>query len=184
MAERPMPYLGERFQMPSMGLFGKSGIYFLWLKDEVVYVGQGKIMRQRIGAHISEGVKHFDSVSGIPVQPSQLNQQERFFIQLLAPRYNQCYFGKIARKQRDRCERWGVHMMPLEGGLPQGMAAHYLGVSNQCFAEWVNAGIGPTLTTRRVGKSRVRIKHYTVADLVRFAAENQDLIEAAQKQAA
>jgi len=41
------------------------GIYFLWQRSEIVYVGQSKHVTQRIYQHIQDGIKRFDGFSFI-----------------------------------------------------------------------------------------------------------------------
>ena len=70
-----------------------AGVYFLCLKDEIVYVGQSKYPSCRIHQHVYEAKKSFDSVYMLPVQQSneaisELNNLESAFIRYLQPKFN------------------------------------------------------------------------------------------------
>jgi hypothetical protein len=65
---------------------GCPGVYFLCHEGEVVYVGQGKSVFGRMGAHI--GDKTFDSVFFVRVPKSDLDYVEGRLIRVLEPKYN------------------------------------------------------------------------------------------------
>lgn len=98
-----MPDPGPSLQIPSFAGFACSGVYFLQRDGVVVYVGQAKNMRRRIGEHISEGAKAFDTVSCRPCPVEHLDRVEAHFIERLVPEYNQCTVAKAARFQ-SQCE--------------------------------------------------------------------------------
>tara|TARA_R110002167_G_C12314835_1_gene618493 strand:- start:32 stop:586 length:555 start_codon:yes stop_codon:yes gene_type:complete len=62
-------------------------VYFLALKDEVVYVGQSISVIARIKDHRRDG-KIFDRVYGIPCPRTELDSLEDKFIQTLKPLLN------------------------------------------------------------------------------------------------
>ena len=62
-------------------------VYFLALKDEVVYVGQSITVIQRVKQHRSDG-KNFDRVYGIPCPRNELDYLENKFIKTLKPILN------------------------------------------------------------------------------------------------
>jgi len=64
------------------------GIYFLVLKNQIVYIGQSVDIAGRINQHISEGAKEFDSVSYIPIENEALDSVERSLISLFQPAFN------------------------------------------------------------------------------------------------
>lgn len=61
-------------------------VYFLFLGDKVVYVGQSSVGLARIYAH--KGKKKFDSVSYISVPKQLLHSIEDFYIGKFKPMYN------------------------------------------------------------------------------------------------
>lgn len=69
-------------------VFLSSGIYFLLDVDEVVYVGKAKIIAKRVGTHIEERKKVFDSVRAIAVPFYDLDREEARWIRLFEPKYN------------------------------------------------------------------------------------------------
>lgn len=105
MAADHMPELGQSVQISSLPAPGISGIYFLYDKGEVVYVGQGRNVRARIGAHITECLKFFDAISFIACHRSELLDRERAFIRRLRPKYNRCNVARRAR-QSDPAREW------------------------------------------------------------------------------
>jgi len=66
----------------------KPGIYFLSAKAVVVYIGQSKCLMHRIGTHLLEGLKDFDSVAWITCATHELNALERAHITIYRPRLN------------------------------------------------------------------------------------------------
>lgn len=87
----------------------QSGVYFLKLKQEIVYVGQSVNMSARVSGHWD---KDFDEVTFFFCDPAELNTWEGFFIRLLRPRLN----GGVATNKAnlsapssvlwDRVEEW------------------------------------------------------------------------------
>lgn len=71
-----------------------SGIYFLVLKNAVIYIGQTKKkVVDRIYMELGNRSNHsnckpFDSVYFIPFEPNELNNIEKEFIQLFLPKFN------------------------------------------------------------------------------------------------
>lgn len=106
MASSDMPELGQPVQMSSLPPPGTSGVYFLYRDGVVVYVGQGRNIRARIGAHISECLKFFDAVSFIACPLGELLSRERSFIRRLAPEYNQCNVARAAKRPKDEARSW------------------------------------------------------------------------------
>lgn len=66
----------------------KPGIYFLSAKGCVVYIGQSKCLMHRIGTHLLEGLKDFDSVAWITCGLHELNALERAHITIYRPKLN------------------------------------------------------------------------------------------------
>lgn len=64
------------------------GIYFLYLKGEVVYIGQALNIMTRINTHLHEKKKEFDSVSWVSVPVELLTKIEIKYIQEHDPKYN------------------------------------------------------------------------------------------------
>ncbi len=68
-----------------VNLAAPSGIYFLCRDGQVVYVGQAKCVMSRIGQHLSEARKCFDSAYYMVAAMHDLNRLEDKYIELLAP---------------------------------------------------------------------------------------------------
>ena len=67
----------------------QSGVYFLFDKDELVYIGTSANIYERIGQHVSEGVKMFDRFEVFPTKDKfDRYMLEGFLIQLFHPKYN------------------------------------------------------------------------------------------------
>lgn len=82
------------------------GIYFLISKGNVVYVGQSLCIYARIGTHLTEKSKQFDSWSWIPCDASLLDSLEEEYILKFNPIYNKIIKGWY--KQEELQERMGV----------------------------------------------------------------------------
>ena len=70
----------------------KKGVYGLFDGDELVYIGQSTNLYSRIGNHIKEDVKKFDSFELFPVSSEytedDLNSVEARLISWFLPKYN------------------------------------------------------------------------------------------------
>jgi hypothetical protein len=77
-----------KFACLSVAELRKPGIYFLTAAAEVVYIGQSKCLMSRIGGHLLDGLKEFDSVSWITCEARELNRLERAHIAIYRPRLN------------------------------------------------------------------------------------------------
>ena len=80
--------VAEIQELPRFTHVSQTGVYFLFDKETVVYVGQGQDIPARIAHHAFAGKKRFDSYAYIPCPAAQLNQLEAHFIYLLQPYYN------------------------------------------------------------------------------------------------
>lgn len=67
----------------------KAGVYLLYDKGEVVYVGQSKNPMLRIGSHVAERKKQFDEFQ--VYETEDYDGLEAFLISALRPKYNQDY---------------------------------------------------------------------------------------------
>ena len=67
-------------------LYTPPSIYFLILRGEVVYVGQSTNLSSRIEHHKTN--KEFDKVLHMHIDQERLLEIERFFIEILEPKYN------------------------------------------------------------------------------------------------
>jgi hypothetical protein len=77
---------GERLRRTTINpLIRRSGVYFLKLRGEIVYVGQSVNMFVRVNSHLD---KEFDEVLFFACEPHELNRWEGFFIRFLRPRLN------------------------------------------------------------------------------------------------
>lgn len=63
-----------------------EGVYFLFDKGVLVYVGETDNLFRRIGQHIAEGKKQFDSFEIYPC--ADRKRLEGFLIRTLSPKYN------------------------------------------------------------------------------------------------
>jgi excinuclease UvrABC nuclease subunit len=98
MASKPLTDIPDFVHFERLPKVNQSGIYRLHLDGEIVYVGQAKCLRRRIGQHLAEGFKQFDSASYIFCTPNRLDGLERYFIRYYAPRLNNCSVAKEARR--------------------------------------------------------------------------------------
>ena len=77
--------MGRIMAIPSV--LYPTGVYFLCLGDEIIYIGQATSPASRISQH-SEMGKVFDRAFLIPVPKDELSQVEGAFIRLFKPRLN------------------------------------------------------------------------------------------------
>ena len=64
----------------------REGIYFLFDKDELVYIGESDNIFRRIGEHVRDGTKEFDRFEVYPTWDRK--SLEGFLISTLKPKYN------------------------------------------------------------------------------------------------
>jgi len=74
------------FALPIDYYFSSSGVYFLCLNNEIVYIGQSVNVSSRIAQHFE--AKEFDSVFYIPVPPCDLDRFETALIKYYQPILN------------------------------------------------------------------------------------------------
>ena len=65
-----------------------SGVYFLYNKGELVYIGKATNITRRIIEHLDEGVKEFDKVRYSKLPIDSLSYVETTLIKELRPKYN------------------------------------------------------------------------------------------------
>ena len=70
-----------------------AGVYFLFLRDDLVYIGQSVSILGRVGQHRD---KKFDRFTFINCAKEHLNDVEGFFINLLQPRLNRTKLDVMA----------------------------------------------------------------------------------------
>ena len=75
-----------------------TGVYFLYKKDEVVYVGQSVDIERRITEHPD---KKFDSFKYIECNVDELDSLEERCIKEIKPKYNKAYLVKTNRLFND-----------------------------------------------------------------------------------
>jgi len=143
--------------------FNRSGVYFLYRDGVVVYVGQAVDVRRRIGVHIGEGVKVFDSVSFVPCAQSGLLALEKQYIERLQPEYN-----KAGNPAAFTGEGFGsdtpIPFTKAHYNLDE--AADYLGLEKPEVISLTQQGV---LFTKRVSKSRDR--RYRAIDLHEYRSK-------------
>jgi excinuclease UvrABC nuclease subunit len=66
----------------------KSGVYFLWLNEWLVYVGKSLKLNVRISGHMHNPHMVFDCASFVEVLPEELDDFEKFCIKRFDPVYN------------------------------------------------------------------------------------------------
>lgn len=66
----------------------KPGIYFLYNEYKIVYIGQAKVLAERLARHYKDTDKVFDQVRYLNVPETDLNDIERVFIKIYLPEYN------------------------------------------------------------------------------------------------
>lgn len=160
MARHHIPKPDGLSQLASAGV---CGIYFLWLGDRIVYVGQSRLIRLRILQHIDDDVKTFDGLSFIECAPQSLNLRERYFIEALIPRYNVCKIADRARKDTPWIAARSVDP-PLMGLSPEQL-------------RWAREQFGAPNKIRVPRKNVRRWAHPIVA---KWAAANPDQFAAAK----
>ena len=64
------------------------GIYFLINKNEIVYIGRSLNLMSRIGSHIKEGAKIFDSFRLLKCDEHYIDLLENILINEIRPKYN------------------------------------------------------------------------------------------------
>ena len=157
------------FSFPDLSALSASGIYFLHHKGQVVYVGQARSLRQRIGQHIGEGRKAFDAVSVIACDVDRLDALERRYIRQLLPRYNQCAVAKEAKAPLElnglELKQPAIEDTEIYDDV---MAARFLGISVETLREHQRMGHGP----RSVRRPRSKERRYPLAVLRNFAARH------------
>lgn len=161
MATAPLPDFSQPVHFPSMARFAQSGIYFLHLEGEIVYVGQSKNMRARIGQHISEGTKRFDAVSCEPCLIKWLLKREEYYIAVLNPRYNkQLKVSRVVTPMNRDVP------LPVNGRMYRPQVLEFLGITQETLDEWRAAGFAPSI--KRDSKTRAR--YYDTREIVALAA--------------
>lgn len=81
-----LPPIGE-IQENAQPVALVCGVYFLFNRGKLIYVGQSLNIMRRVGDHLSS--KQFDSYSYVEIEPARLALAERMFIDSLNPSLNQ-----------------------------------------------------------------------------------------------
>lgn len=171
MADSDMPDIGQPVQFLKTAEFAQSGVYFLILKGEVVYVGQATNMWKRIGQHMVDNTKWFDAVSCKPIPKKALFEWERYYIERLAPRYNRCYLSKHIRNTGGHDIGEVARPKDRDHFVSIGQAAEFLGITVEQLRMLREQGL---LTKRRLPRSGVRCYH--TSDLRAWAETVKDLV--------
>lgn len=124
------------YPAPSEGIRHNVGIYFLWDKGQVSYIGQSQDIQRRICAHRKTG-KVFDEVGTVGIKghrlPTTLSVVEAVLIGMFQPRDNKCIPPNEDIKSKSSiCNRLGIEpsefdMRVAKGALP--IAFEFNGVS-------------------------------------------------------
>ena len=78
----------DLYELPIENISTPSGIYFLCKRSELKYIGQATNIALRVGTHVNEGIKDFDSVYFITCPMNQLNELETSLIRYFQPELN------------------------------------------------------------------------------------------------
>lgn len=78
-----------------------TGLYFLLLGDQIVYVGQALNYFTRVATHINYPDKAFDAFSFIAAEKWELAYLEAAYIKKFKPIYNVAHGGAGAKGKRD-----------------------------------------------------------------------------------
>lgn len=76
------------YEIPFSFVSIPSGIYFLYMRDELVYIGQSKYVGLRVSTHFMEGNKIFDKAYFMRVDINSLLEVEADLITKFKPKYN------------------------------------------------------------------------------------------------
>jgi excinuclease UvrABC nuclease subunit len=90
----------ENPKIIKMRHFNKCGIYFLFRRGVLVYIGQSTNIYSRIIQHEKEGKKEFDSFCYQLCHINLLNSEEEFLIKKYTPEYNLCHVSINDRSKR------------------------------------------------------------------------------------
>jgi hypothetical protein len=82
-----LPYDRMTILSATIPCTSRSGIYFLEVGAEIVYVGQSVDVLKRISRHITDG-KRFDSYAFISCPPEDMDRLEKLYITALLPDWN------------------------------------------------------------------------------------------------
>jgi len=85
-----MEYIDKehKFIIENKKNYEKTGIYFLIKNNEIIYIGKTIELVRRLGNHLSEKEKDFDSYFFMEFKEEELNAMEYFFIRKYKPKYN------------------------------------------------------------------------------------------------
>lgn len=97
-AARSVPHSPLEVMAAAIPTRRASGIYFLLLGGEVVYVGQSVDVLHRVARHRREG-RQFDAFSIIECEPQEMDELERKYILCLVPEGN-LTFGNVKVRRR------------------------------------------------------------------------------------
>jgi hypothetical protein len=160
----------------------QAGIYFLFHRGIVVYVGQSGDVAQRVAQHIQDGNKVFDGASFLPCQAKHLSDLERHYIELMAPKYNQCRLAKFVRMARGEDLDKVRHASRLSRRRRRDRGSSARPVRQQQFTpgEAVRATCGPTLGMTGIIESAKGKRAVVVYDGARITIPTFRLMLAAQ----
>ncbi len=82
------------------------GIYFLFKKNKLLYIGKSKNILSRLGKHPVD----YDKFSFIEVPPKKLSSEEAKYIRLHKPPLNIVIEKEKKRLRRDRPSFLGIHV--------------------------------------------------------------------------
>ena len=86
--QKLIPNIFSKVRKYSRNSYPASGIYALYLHDEIVYIGQSLNVFTRVDKHINEGVKDFDYFKVFLCHKYKLDKFEKELIRQHKPHYN------------------------------------------------------------------------------------------------
>lgn len=160
----PQPVHLGKFMLGNLRV---CGVYFLWHKDELVYVGQTRVLQERLNQHLGERRKVFDAIGFIPCTIDELTKIESHFIRRFAPKYNNCGNAKMSRlagmcrpSPKPTIDLGSLKFVPAEEiTLNLYEMADALGVDDGDAVKARNAGLLPNMSLLDALLALPKLKH-------------------------
>lgn len=96
--------------LPFINVSAKRGIYFLYRGLELVYIGQTVNLFRRIGQHLDDKTKEFDSYKFLEINGNiNLMKIEIFLIKRFQPTYNKARKKTYTREVRNKYQLERYH---------------------------------------------------------------------------
>lgn len=126
-----------------------SGVYFLWIGADVVYVGQSSNLRVRVFTHMRRWKNlAFTKICYIPVHPRNLLRVESYWISKLNPPLNG---GSMVQFFRDSSDRLSIRTHTPPKPTPQKGERSYGRACRELRAERRKTGLTKSEAAKRLG---------------------------------